>query len=547
MSRVVVIGIDGADFQLIEPWAQAGYLPTLARLMQQGVASPLRSTLRPESSVAWTTFATGTNPGKHGIFGFVGVETGTYQYRINNARHTHGRRFWQIAGAAGKRVLVVNVPMTYPPEPVNGALVAGMLTPSLESDFTYPPELKAALRTAIPGYVIDVDKMGLADHDYIQQLIQSVQARGQALQYLAGARDWDLLVAVFTETDRLQHFFWADRDTTHPLRSQRAHPHPEAILQVYREIDTALQQLLGSLESDVSVLLVSDHGFNGCARRFYVNAWLQQVGFLTLTETIPVTGRLASWISHLRRIPWLRTLKRYVPGLRHQALTRTLQQQTLLHLIDWKNTQAFFSDEGAIRINLRGREPEGIVSLGADYETLRSVLIEQLLALRDPLTEHPVIAAVYRREALYTGPYVVDAPDLIIEPQREHANAAHNFILASHAPSWSDSTILDSSFPYTANHTLTGIFIAHAPDKIPPGRHVEAHIEDIAPTVLAMLGVPISEKLDGRVLEELFAPGILQVRLSAHETGTDARQNSVFTASEEEKIRSRLQDLGYLG
>lgn len=544
MSRVVVIGIDGADLQLIEPWASAGQLPTLARLMQQGAVGPLRSTVRPESSVAWTTFSTGMNPGNHGIFGFVGLQTGTYQYRMNNAHHIHRQRFWQIAGAAGKRVIVLNVPMTYPPQPVHGALVAGMLTPNLESDFTYPPELKDELQAAISGYVIDVDKTGVDDREYIQQLIASVQRRGQAIQYLARTRDWDLLVAVFTETDRLQHFFWADMDTNHPLHQ---HTDSQAILQVYREIDLVLEQLLTILGNDVQIVLVSDHGFNGCARRFYVNTWLQKAGMLQLTPTIPLTGRLESWLRRLRRLPWLRAIKRRVPGLRSQALARTLQQQTLLHLIDWGRTQAFFSDEGAIRINLQGREPRGIVSPGPAYEALRSSLITQLLALRDPLTGQHVVAAAYRREELYSGPHVADAPDLIIEPQRNNAKAEHNFILVSHTTTLSTPTIFDWSTPYTANHTLDGILIAYAQDRIAPLRYSGARIEDIAPTVLAMLGVPLPGALDGRVLAGMFLPDVLQVRYTDIAVDAEVSDSQVFTASEEETIRTRLQDLGYLG
>lgn len=544
MSRVVVIGIDGADLRFIEPWTRAGQLPTLARLMQWGAVGPLRSTVRPESSVAWTTFSTGMNPGNHGIFGFVGLQTGTYQYRMNNAQHIRRRRFWQIAGAAGKRVIVLNVPMTYPPEPVNGALVAGMLTPDLESDFTYPPELKNELKDAISGYVIDVDKTGIDDREYIQQLIESVRRRGQAIQYLARTRDWELLVAVFTETDRLQHFFWADMDTDHPLHK---HKDRQAILQVYREIDTTLEQFLTMLEDDVQIVLVSDHGFNGCARRFYVNAWLQKVGLLHLMDITPLTGRLESWLRRLRRIPWLRAIKRCVPGLRSYAMTRTLQQQTLLRLVDWERTQAFFSDEGAIRINLQGREPKGIVAPGPTYEALRSSLIAQLLALRDPITGHPVVAAVYRREELYTGPYVVDAPDLIIEPQRDNAKAEHNFILASHTGTLSTSTIFDWSSPYTANHALDGILVAYAKDRIAPLQYLEARIEDIAPTVLAMLGVPIPDTLDGRVLENMFLPGVLPVQYTEGAVDAEVSDSGVFTANEEQTIRTRLQDLGYLG
>ncbi|HOT91124.1 MAG TPA: alkaline phosphatase family protein [Anaerolineae bacterium] len=545
MNRVAVIGIDGADLRLIEPWASTGQLPTFARLMQQGVVGLLRSTIRPESSVAWSTFATGLNPGRHGIFGFVGLQPGSYQYRVNNAHNVHGHRFWQWAGATGKRVLVLNVPMTYPPEPVNGALVAGMLTPSLESNFTYPPELKHELKTIGSGYVIDIDKTGVNDGEYIQQLIHSVKQRSQAIQYLARTRDWELLVAVFTETDRLQHFFWADMDKEHPLHTSTVYS--EAILQVYQAIDAALEQILLMLGDDGQLWLVSDHGFNGCARRFYVNTWLYHEGFLKLTDTRHLTGRLEAGLQNLRRIRWIRAFKQRLPGLRNLSITHTLQQQALFHLVDWGKTRAFFSEEGGLRINVRGREPCGVVSPGVAYEALRTLLIEQLLALRDPLTGKSVVSAVHRREELYTGPYTIEAPDLIVEPQRDNPKAEHNFILASHASSLLDTAMFDWSLPYTANHTLEGILIAYAKHIMPARRHSGARIEDIAPTVLAALGISIPDTMDGRVLEELFESGTLQTQFVESPVALSTGRREEFTSEEAEKIRSRLQDLGYLG
>lgn len=550
MGQVLVIGLDGADFRLIDPMISSGQLPTLARLMANGARGVLRSTIRPESSLAWSSFATGKNPGGHGVFGFVRLESGTYQHRVLTARDIRSPRFWQLAGAAGKRVGVLNVPMSYPPEPVNGFLVAGMLTPSKQSEFTYPPGLAGELETATGGYVISADS-GPGDRrdELARELAHCTQQRIKAIQFLGQSRAWDLFVAVFTATDRAQHFFWADMDARHPLH-QAANARADAIPGLYRQIDAGLAQILADLPPDLHVFIVSDHGFNACARKFYLNAWLHQAGFLTLRPGAVLEGRLEAWLRQLRQHRALRALKRHVPGLRHRPLVRSLQHAASSKQIDWAATRAFFSQEGAIRINLRGREPEGIVANGREYDELRESLSQQLLLVRDPSTQRPPVETVYRREELYSGPYVSLAPDLIVEPHRHQESPEHNFVLAPLAAD-SPSRLFDSSWPYSANHSPNGILIAHGPG-IRPGLEIQgARIIDVAPTLLACLGVLVPPDMDGRVLTELFQGDALAepaASVAVHPVSCEPEPGQAgYTPGEHEQVTQRLRDLGYLG
>jgi len=546
MRRVLIIGLDGADFRLIDPWVKAGQLPTLARLMTDGARCTLRSTIRPESSLAWASFSTGVNPGKHSLFGFVRVEPGTYRPRVLTAHDIQMPSFWHLASEAGKRVIVLNVPMTYPPQAVNGSLVAGMPAPITAQHFTYPDDLAHELNTATGGYVIDVEASMTVRQQLIAQSQTCVEQRLKAIHYLSCKDDWDMFVAVFTEPDRLQHFFWADQQDDHPLRPAR--PQPEVLLSLYRQIDTGLAQILADAGQDTLVLLVSDHGFNACARKFYVNTWLQQAGFLALNPDLTLPSVATKLMTSLKRVAVLRRLKRHVPGLRERSIIQDAQQDSLVQSIDWSATRAFFSPESGIRINLRGREPAGIVEHGREYNHVRQQLRDQLPRVIDSATGQQAIESVYYREELYDGPYVELAPDLIIEPPRDSARASHNLLLGSIAPDRSRQPF-GSSAPYTANHTLHGIFIAYGLDVRRGTRLTEAAIADIAPTVLAYLGVPVPAHMDGRVLSEIIGreavPALPPVTDWANESS--AADSLIYAPGEEEEVMRRLRDLGYLG
>ena len=310
-----------------------------------------------------------------------------------------------------------------------------------------------------------------------------------------------------------------------------------------------MAQLLADLDDETLVLLMSDHGFNACARKFYVNTWLQQAGFLTWRSTPSTTKRLEAALQRLRKVGALRALKRHLPGLGQRSLLRELQQQAFAETVDWTATQAFFSEEGGIRINLKDREPNGIVAPGREYEELRETLRQQLLQVIDPVTQAPVIEAVYRREELYTGPYVELAPDLIAEPYRDQLDPKQNVLLGS-VSSDSSPQVLGFSSPYTANHAATGIFIAYGRDIQRGTPYAQADLVDIAPTVLAYLGIPVPAEMDGQILSDLFVPAVRSQLTSVSRdlpvTGT-VPSEEVYTASEEAEVLQRLRDLGYLG
>ena len=541
----MVIGLDGADWRLLKPWIRNGDLPTLARLVSEGTCGKLRSTVRPESSVAWSSFSTGVNPGKHGVFGFVERAEQGHSFKLANGSSVRTRRFWDILGERGLKVGILNVPFTYPPSPVNGFMVTGMLTPGPDVAFTYPGELQQRLLDRFDNYTFDVgdatkDKATLVGHVHAY----THQQREMAL-FLLQKEPWDFFTMVFTGPDRLQHFLWADMDPQHLLHDpESAHHFGHALLEHYRVLDDAIAKILDCLPSNTLVLLMSDHGFNGCARRFYVNRWLRDRGLLMLREPSNWRSDLASLLSHLGSVRWLRRLKRAV--FPNQWSSITLYSTVFTQAIDWLHTKAYFGLDGGLRMNLQGREPQGIVRAGDEYEVLRQELRQALLTVEDPETKRPPLSKVFLREELYHGRFAGRAPDLILEPQRDNPDPAHNFVLDGSLKA-DEARIFGSSAPYSGNHTLDGILVAWGAD-VARGQIQNARIVDLAPTVLAALGVAIPEYMDGRVLSEIFLPGCAPTprRAAESEPGVLDESGRPFSLEEGLAVENRLRGLGYL-
>lgn len=540
-KKVVIIGLDGADWRLLRPWMADGRLPTLARLQAEGTTGPLRSTIRPESSVAWSSFATGVNPGKHGVYGFVRWTEG-YDFQLANSSSVGAPRFWGILDRAGYNVGLINIPFTYPPDPIHGFLVSGMLTPNADVAFAYPQAVQSRLLARFKGNLLfdagdrEQNKNALVAH------VGAYTRQQREMVSLLWEEPWDLLAVVFTGPDRLQHFLWADTDSDHPLhKSEDGRRYGDALLEHFQVLDAAVKQIVERLPSDSLVLIMSDHGFNGCGRRFYVNNWLKAGGYLR------PRGAFAGWkigariLRQLKRVPWLRRVKRRI--LPDEWGPTHLQTTAFSQAFDWSRTKAYFAPDGGIRINLKGREPAGIVPPSA-YDSLLQELQEALRSLVDEETGAAPLHEVYRREELYHGRYANVAPDLILEPQREKGTALHNYVLDGSTAK--GEAVFTTSHPYSGNHAPNGILMAWG-EGVKAGASLSgARIIDIAPTVLATLGAPIPQYMDGRFLENIFIPSHAPYPEYTDELSLTDSGTRPFTGEEAAAVASRLQNLGYL-
>ena len=259
---LLVIGWDGATPELVEAWMEDGSLPHLAALRARGCYAPLRSVLPPLSPAAWTTSITGLNPGRHGIWDFGHLVPGTYRVDPTDARQRQGASLWEIAEAAGLSAAVLNVPMSHPSgELMRSAFVPGLGAAKLEGA-TWPRALATQLMAEIPDYQIDCNSFEHADPaDFLEQLMAMTRARGKAVQLLLETRQPDLLMAVFTATDRVQHAFWRQSSLPWTDGARLGWRFSSAIKDVYVLLDEILGRLVQQAGEQATVMVVSDHGF----------------------------------------------------------------------------------------------------------------------------------------------------------------------------------------------------------------------------------------------------------------------------------------------
>ncbi len=545
--RVFVIGLDGGTFDLIRPFAEQGRLPNLKKLMDCGVWAPLSSTVPPVTASAWTSFMTGKNPAAHGLFDFMQRRRGSYDLAPVSSRDRDGKAVWEIAGEAGKRSIVIGVPVTYPPTPLNGLLVTGMLTPRGAEDYTYPKELKDEIKSCIGEYIVYSDEVYSKGRGeiFLQALHYSIQQRARAAAYLLHKYPWDLGILVFPETDTVSHGLWSCYDPTHhqydPREAARFH---DGILQIYRDIDAYIGELLDSLGSDVTVLVMSDHGHGPVRNFLYVNNFLKQKGYLQIKPT-PVS-RVKNLAFALGLTP--RTVYSGLLTLGLGKLRRTLDKRRggrgLLKKfflsfsdVDWSRTRAYsIGYIGEVHINLKGREPQGIVEPGAEYELLRDALIRDLRALRLP-DGQPLVEHIWKKEEIYHGAHLEQAPDILFLPRNLETIAFGDFEFGS-------NQILEPSFGVSSSHRMQGILIAAGPSIKAGATANNPNLTDLAPTILHLIGLSVPSDMDGRVLSEMLNDDTPVRFTGASER--EIRGDVGYSEDEEEQVIERLRDLGYL-
>jgi predicted AlkP superfamily phosphohydrolase/phosphomutase len=552
--RVLVIGLDGATLDLIEPWATAGYLPNFARLLGEGSSGTLMSTIPPVSPAAWSSFMTGKNPGKHGVFDFTVRDLSSYGVKV--ALRPAEPTVWGLLSAQGKRVCVVNVPQCYPPEPVNGYMVTGLGTPS-QRVFTYPEELTPRLRQ--DGYPLAISAMLQRDGPaaFEASVYQAADhVAGTALR-LMGELDWDFAMVVLRLTDEIPHYFWHWMDQSHPAYAPSDVLRSEAVLRCYQKADELVGTLIAeAVDGRTTCFIMSDHGFGPLYKDVYLNEWLRQRGFLTLRKR-PSSG--AAWRSLLRRVGLSRTQVGHVlarlglnglRGVLRDGLGKWAQvfpqdsQPRVEDLVDWGRTRAYgIGYIGQIYVNLIGRDPEGIVTPGAEYERLLDELVEQLHEMVDPEDGQPVVSQVYRKQDIYDGDYVNRAPDLVVLMRnlryitRQSYEFARRHLVFAEPPTGE-----------TGGHRREGLLLAYGDRTAPGVRFDQAEIVDLAPTILHLMGCPVPEDMDGRLLSQILDPHFMAAHpLQVQSTSGERRRGAgELTPEEEQDLLEHLRNLGYV-
>src|SRR5215467_5191256 len=289
--KTVIIGLDGATFDIINPLSQAGRLPVLSRLIKEGTSAPLLSTILPNSFPGWASCTTGTSEGMHGVFSPFIKQPGSYGVRAMSGRDIMTRRIWDIVGEHGGRSFLVNIPTAYPAEPVNGVMITGMLTPGLDSDFTYPQTLKEEMLAAIPAYVIEPGR-NPDRKTRVEEFRHANDMHELAVHFLMDRGDWDFLMVVFSVLDRAQHDFWADMDPAHPRHDPGVPAEFRGFIrETYERLDGAVGRIVDKLRGDAQIFVVSDHGFCSELKEVRVNETLALAGLLAFKHPSTRRGR----------------------------------------------------------------------------------------------------------------------------------------------------------------------------------------------------------------------------------------------------------------
>ncbi len=554
-NRVLIIGLDGATFDLIRPLIEEGRLPTLKRLMEEGSWGELNVELPPGTIPNWPSFATGKNPGKHGLIWWVKQNRQTFDAKVISSEDLRGQTMWDIASNHGLKVGIVNMPMAYPPYPVNGFMISGLLTPPNAELYTYPAELRHEIESQVGEYRVFPKALFRKGNEanYLDDLHQTLELRYKATRYLIQNKPWNLFIVVFGATDWVMHAFWKYHDPSHPrYNPQEAEKYGHAIRSIYEHVDKVIEGLLEVIDDKTNVIIMSDHGAGPAVSKSMLNNWLLDIGLLKIKTSLDSQMKYALFrmgFTPENIYPWVSKLKLLNMRLKRQLDPRRKGRQSLLRRIflsfndvDWSRTKAYtLGGMGQIHINVRGRNQFGCVSPGKEYEDLCEYITQRLQEIRLPENGKPFVRRVYHRDELYHGKYIEDMPDLLVFP--------------------SDMRYLDSGIEFFTNrmfsdldvnsgaHRTNGVFILWGPyvRKGNPANNVS--IRDIAPTTLYLLGLPIPADMDGKVTTHLMDEEYVKTHpLKFVEVDEEDKQSKGgYTSKEDEElIKQRLASLGYL-
>jgi predicted AlkP superfamily phosphohydrolase/phosphomutase len=544
MAKLVIIGLDGAPFSLIQRWAEEGILPNLKKLIGGGAFGPLMSSYLPETPIAWNSIVTGKNAGKHGVYDWGERAEGSYDIGVSLSYSCKEPPLWEIIGEEGKKVGIFNVPLTYPPKPLNGFLVSGFDTPSTKVCFTYPDSLSGEIRSRIKDYVLSNREAYTrgTERKYVDGLLYTLQKKEAAALYLIDRYEVDFSLYVFMEIDHLHHKLWR-------LIEEGSEEGRRLFQEVYRRMDETVGKIVNRFDEETTFLVVSDHGGGSLEGIMFINKWLMEQGWLKLKEEPSLY--LKSLLSRTDLVPKVyRLLCKFGLGKLGKLLPVSVQYNLATSFIsyeniDWEQTKAYaFGEYGQIFVNLKGREPQGIVEPGGEYEQLLKEISKRLLKLVHPRTGEKVIKEVLRKEELYHGPMLEKAPDLSFAIMDFRYDSSVKFGLGIKGifgmPEFEDS----------GTHRREGILIAYGKG-IKSNFNIEgATLVNIAPLALYLLNLPIPGDMDGKVLATMFKEDWIKSHPIRHKE-KESKNLSLETKGglspeEMEMVKKKLRGLGYL-
>jgi predicted AlkP superfamily phosphohydrolase/phosphomutase len=528
MPKAIVIGLDGATFDLMTPWMDEGRLPILNQLQQHGSSGILRSTIPPYSAPAWTSIITGVNPGRHGIYDF--FRTDSLTYKLVNSRQRKAPALWNYLTKMGKKSLVINVPGTYPPDEISGVMISGLLAPSKRSNFTFPISLKQRLTKDDLGLFefeqVAVDDLpkSLAARYAPDKLVDMVNAATDShatiTKNLMRSFEWDFLMVVFRGIDDIQHLLWGNN---------------AAILSCYQQADYWLGELIQSAPSSL-IVIVSDHGFGPVKKYLYANNVLYNAGYLKTYSNPRNSGSLISmnlYEKFSRCFFFLVPLRKFLHTSAGQKIIRVSDEKRNINM---NESKAVYHSVCSCGIRILPKNGFALEKKEFDEECQN---IKNLFSnIIDPDTGQRVIHKIYSVSEAYSLNAVNSPLDLILEMEpgyglqtilKQFGNKSENQQLP----------ILSSPdfFSWAGDHRPEGIVFLSGPG-IRSGQSLSASVLDIVPTILAWMQLSIPDIVEGRILNEAFHNPPNSKRINwEHFSSSD----QLLTSKEQEKIK-RLKE-----
>jgi len=504
--KIIVIGLDGASLNIIQSLTEKNKLPFFQTLIRKGSYGNLKSSLPLNGAASWASFFSGKNPGKHNIYDFIKINGSLLNPKTITNDSIKSDLIWHIANKHSLKTILFNVPIASEPDKVNGIMVSGLAT-AKGQPFAYPNSIYHELLDQ--NFEIDSGPFWQFEPDeYINQIQQNFEMQSKIFHQMIKKHPWDMAIVTFNALNRIQQFFWEDQ---------------EKIESFYTLFDSFLQNISDSIDKNTYFVLLSNHGFKTVTKKFFVNEWLCEQRLLNKKITINqprITNIDEILYNHKEKKELLITklltkagitkknIRLILPNLVSETMKRALPMYIRRIFkreyldIKWDQTQAYFLSEHlqGININLKGREPHGIVEPGTKYEQLRDKIISELHHLKDPYTFEPVVEEAYRKEDIFHGEYLDSAPDIIIVPYK------NNYYLD---PNKRTSRLVISSakdeYPVYGHYDRNGIFFITGP-KIKQGKKISnTTICDVAPTILHLFGIENKNGMDGNVIADIFS------------------------------------------
>lgn len=521
--KIVVIGLDGATWDLLEPLARQGELPRFREWMDRGCRGRLRSTVPALTPPGWTSAFTGVNPGKHNIYDFFALDRSRMKLRLATSSDRKYPAFWEIASSEGVRVGLFNVPCSYPADSVNGFMVTGMATPEGSRGFGYPAEVERTIREGFPGYKFGAGAALLETgrkKEFLRDIYRVTETQERAALRLIGEYNPDLLLFVYDETDRVMHFFWHDSDPRHPSHTGGGE-FRRAMVDYYRRVEEGIVRFISAMGGDVDLVIFSDHGFGPLEKDIYVNRLLHNWGYL---EVKPVAREM------LRKPLWKRMLKKAVPPGARKLFRERIKASPLadpLGYIDLENSRAFYASVSGRSLYILDEK---------DRDRIAAELKAKLECFVDEETGGKPFQKVFLKNELYSGPNLENAPDMVIREDGRYAFKVE----------WSgrvSSPATQHGCLKSGSHRPEGILLCSGASFVEGKMIDEAGICDVAPTLLALIGLPPGTDMDGKTLDNMFRE---KKEFTARDYSGVRTGGASGSPEDDSQVKEKLKSLGYM-